>query len=364
MRIAVVNLTSGGLSGGYRKYLSRLMPLLANDPRITALSVFVPEGAAAAVAAMKSGIDVRTWPRQPVGARFSMLVRDVVACAPDVVFVPTARHAEFANIPVVVMVRNMEPLTVPFGGNTWAEGLKNVARAWEARRACRRAARVIAVSGHVRDFIVLRWQIDRDRVGTVYHGVDDPGPAAPVAPPPVSRTLFTAGSIRPARGVEDMIRALPLVDADVRLVIAGQVDPGCAGYAEQLRRLCGELGVTSRVTFAGQLGSEDMARAFRRCAAFVMTSRAEACPNTALEAMSYGCAIVSVDRAPMPEFLGEAALYYPIAEVRALAGHLRAVLTNTAERDRLARAARRRAAPFTWEATRERTIQELERARS
>ena len=162
MRIAVVNLTSGGLSGGYRKYLARLMPLLASDPRVHALSVFVPEGAAAGI---ERGIDVRTWPKH-AGRRFPSLVRDVVAGAPDVVFVPTARHAEFGNIPVVTMVRNMEPLTVPFGGNTWAEGMKNVARAWEARRACRRAARVIAVSEHVRDFIVSRWQIDRDRVGT------------------------------------------------------------------------------------------------------------------------------------------------------------------------------------------------------
>jgi glycosyltransferase involved in cell wall biosynthesis len=360
MRIAVVNLTSGGLSGGYRKYLARLMPLLASDPRVHALSVFVPEGAAAGI---ERGIDVRTWPKH-AGRRFPSLVRDVVAGAPDVVFVPTARHAEFGNIPVVTMVRNMEPLTVPFGGNTWAEGMKNVARAWEARRACRRAARVIAVSEHVRDFIVSRWQIDRDRVGTVYHGVDGPGPADPVPDTVRPRTLFTAGSIRPARGLEDVIRALPLMDPDVRLLIAGHADAGCAGYAEHLRRLCGDLGVTSRVTFAGQLGPADMAEAFRRCAAFVMTSRAEACPNTALEAMSSGCAIVSVDRAPMPEFFGEAALYYPVAEIRALAQQLCAVITSAAERDRLAGAARRRAAGFTWEATRDHTIQELERARS
>ena len=89
-----------------------------------------------------------------------------------------------------------------------------------------------------------------------------------------------------------------------------------------------------------------MAEAFRRCAAFVMTSRAEACPNTALEAMSCGCAIVSVDRAPMPEFFGEAALYYPVAEIRALAQQLCAVISNAAEHDRLAGAARRRAVGF------------------
>ena len=190
--------------------------------------MFVPEGAAAGI---ERGIDVRTWPKH-AGRRFPSLVRDVVAGAPDVVFVPTARHAEFGNIPVVTMVRNMEPLTVPFGGNTWAEGMKNVARAWEARRACRRAARVIAVSEHVRDFIVSRWQIDRDRVGTVYHGVDGPGPADAVPDTVRPRTLFTAGSIRPARGLEDVIRTLPLMDPDVRLLIAGHADAGCAGYAE------------------------------------------------------------------------------------------------------------------------------------
>jgi glycosyltransferase involved in cell wall biosynthesis len=358
MRIAVANLTSGGLSGGYRKYLARLMPLMANDPRVTHLTVFLP---ATASAEIDAGIDVRFWPPRDAGPRFAGLARDVAAVAPDVVFVPTARNAHFGAIPVVTMVRNMEPLTVPFGGNTLRVGLKNLARAWEARRACRRATRVIAVSDHVRDFIVSRWHIDRARVGIVYHGVDDPSPAEAVAPVPF-RTLFTAGSIRPARGLEDTIRALPLLDADVRLVIAGRVDPGCGGYAGRLRRLCDDLGVTARVSFSGQLGSREMTRAFRTCTAFLMTSRAEACPNTALEAMSCGCASVSVDRAPMPEFFGDAAVYYPPGDAQALAQRLRALMANPAEQRRLGCAARRRVGTFTWETTRDRTIEELERA--
>jgi glycosyltransferase involved in cell wall biosynthesis len=361
MRIAVVNLTSGGMSGGYRKYLSRLMPLMANDPRVTSLTVFAPARAALHI---DGGIDVRTWLPQDAGRRFTALARDVTSTTPDVVFVPTARYAAFGTIPVVTMVRNMEPLEVPFGGHTWADGMKNIARAWEARRASHRATRVIAVSEHVRDFIVSRWHIDPRRVGMACHGVDPSGPPPAAGDPTPFRTLFTAGSIRPARGLEDAVRALALLDADVRLTIAGQVDPGCEGYAERLRRLCDASGVTARVTFAGQLGAEDMARAFRQSAAFVMTSRAEACPNTVLEAMSSGCASVSVDRAPMPEFFGDAALYYPTGDARALADRLRALLANPGEQARLAHAAVRRAAAFTWEATRDRTIQELERARS
>ena len=87
---------------------------------------------------------------------------------------------------MVVMVRNMEPLEVPFAGNTWVEGLRNVARAWEARRACRHATRVIAVSDHVRRFIISKWHIDEDRIGTVYHGVDGGGPSARPDTRPIS----------------------------------------------------------------------------------------------------------------------------------------------------------------------------------
>jgi glycosyltransferase involved in cell wall biosynthesis len=340
MRLTVVNLTSGGMSGGYRKYLSRLMPLLANDSRVSDLSVFVPEAAARD---MDCRTDVWTFQTKDTIGR-ATLIRGVIDRRPDVVFVPTARYARFENIPVVAMVRNMEPLTVPFDGNSWAEGLKNLARAWEARRACRRATRVIAVSEHVRKFIVSRWQIDEGRIGMVYHGVDE----------------------RAATPSDDhvILRVLPMLDANVRLTIAGRVDAGCTGYADRLHRLCAELGVTSRVTFAGQLNSAAMSAAFQKCSAFVMTSRAEACPNTALEAMSCGCAVVSVDRAPMPEFFGDAALYYPIAETGVLTKQIRTILSSSAEQNRLRQAARRRAARFSWEATRDNTIKELERALS
>ena len=361
MRIAVANLTSGGLSGGYRKYLDRLMPLLAQHPRVTGLTVFLP---AEAGVRLDPSLDVRTWRSSEAGRGFRRLAGAIASLQPDVVFVPTARHADFGRVPVVTMVRNMEPLTVPFGGYTWMEGFKNVARAREARRASLRATRVIAVSEHVRDFIVARWGIDRSRVGVVYHGVDAGCAIANEGNTNEPATLFAAGSIRPARGLEDVVGALARLPAGIELVIAGGVDGGCGGYAARLRSLARDLGVEKRITWAGRLDGQHMARAFRNCSAFVMTSRAEACPNTALEAMSCGCATVSVDRAPMPEFFRDAALYYPVGDVEALARHLRAVTSNRDERRRLSGAARERAAAFTWEDTRDGTIEQLERALS
>lgn len=354
MRIAVANITGGGLSGGYRKYLQRLMPRLAADRRIDRLTVFIPSGSAVT---LDAALDARTY--EPTDRGVRALIAEMRALAPNVVFVPTARFVE-TGVPLVTMVRNMEPLMVPFGGNTWREGIRNLGRAGQAKRASRSATRVIAVSRFVRDFLVNRWSIPSERVGLVYHGVD-PVASTDVRKP---RTLFTAGSIRPARGLEDAINALAHLPEHFDLRIAGRVDQGAEGYAKQLHALARHSGVARRVTFLGQLNAGQMHEELARCGVFVMTSRAEACPNTALEAMSAGAAVVSVDHEPMPEFFVDTALYYSLADAQGLANRVLAIVEGRVDHAALAARARERAAQFTWDATCDGTIHELERALS
>ena len=361
MRVVVANLTGGGLSGGYRKYLQRLMPLLAADRRVEQLHVFLPAGS---VASFDPALDVRPYAAGDAGGR---AVHEAMrALSPDIVFVPTARFIDIGR-PVVTMVRNMEPLMVPFGGNSWREALRNLARAGQAKRASRRATRVIAVSQFVREFLVRQWSLPADRVGVVYHGVDRPG--ADAAPPRsggavTRRTLFTAGSIRPARGLEDAIDALPRLPADVHLTIGGRVDAGAEHYAARLHERAQRLGVHSRITFAGHLDAPQVYAAMRDCDVFVMTSRAEACPNTALEAMSAGAPIVSVGHEPMPEFFGTAALYYRAGSGPALADRILDILSGRVDRSELAARARKRASQFDWATTADLTIRQLELALS
>lgn len=360
MKIAFVILTRGSLSGGARKHMLRLTPLLREHPDVGRLDVFVPPQIA-------SNGDL-TWPRRDELRGFRELRRTLRSLAPDVIFIPNARLLRVPGIPVVTMVRNMEPLEVPFGGNTVAEGLKNVIRAAAARAASRASDRVIAVSQHVREFLMQRWQIPDERIGTVYHGVDAAHADSAAAPATVaslerSRFLFTAGSIRPARGLEDVVEALANLADDVRLVIAGSVDRGAERYASHIRRLAETRGVASRIVWAGQLDSRGMAWCFRNATVFVMTSRAEACPNTVLEAMAQGALSVSTDHAPMPEFFADAALYYRERDATDLARRIAEALTLTdRERATLREKSITRASLFTWEATANATVAELQRA--
>jgi len=352
MDIAIVNLTRGGFSGGYRKYLRRIVPLMRRDPRVSRMVLYLPESDRAPEVELDS---VRHW---PVGSD-GIVKRWLRESNPDVVFVPTAQTIDCGR-PVVCMVRNMEPLLVPFGENPWPEKLRNVGRAWAARRAARRADRVIAVSQHVRDFLAERWHIDEAKIGVVPHGVDAAGaqrrPAAAAGAEPGS-FLFTAGSIRPARGLDDLLGALALLPKT--LLVAGEPDAATRAYAARLRRRAAGL----PIVWLGAIEPEEMAWCFANCRAFVMTSRAEACPNTVLEAMAGGCLSVSTDRAPMPEFFGDSALYYRGGDARDLAARL-ASLDDLppAAIDALRGKALQRAGRFDWETTAHRTVTELELA--
>ena len=362
MRIALVNLTHRGFSGGYLKHLQRVVPRLLTHPEIESLDVFVPEPARPMLD--REAWVPRTFPaRQPEGIqKLKAMVRD---CKPDLVWVPTASWIDFGGVPVVVMVRNMEPLEVPFGGNPPATIIRNLARRTMARRACRRATRIIAVSNHVRSFLTERWGIDPDRVGVVYHGLSVNAEAPAVRPRRLEglegRFLFTAGSIRPARGLTDLVEAMGRLrdTPDLVAVVAGGIDAGMDRHARALERRASELGVASRIIRAGKLDAAEMRWCYEHAAAFVMTSRAEACPNIALEAMSYGCACISVDRPPMPEFFVNTARYYPTGDSARLADAISGLLADPEAARVLRLAAAARAAEFDWDETARCTMEEL-----
>jgi glycosyltransferase involved in cell wall biosynthesis len=370
MRLAVVNLTAGGLSGGYRSYLRHLLPLLAEQPDLEALRVVVPPAGAADLSGLPDM--VRAWPEGIRGDPTGWIRHELEEFRPDLVFVPTARRFRFDRVPTVVMVRNMEPLVCPVRGNPPLEALRNLARREVAHWACRSADRIIAVSEFVRDFLRDRWKLPSERMGVVRHGVVQAWSAAGLCAPPALRDLadeswvFTAGSLRPARGLEDVLRALALLEARGEhrtLAVAGEPDPATKRFATRLKGRVIAMGLGHRVRWLGRLSAAEMGWCFRHAGAFVMTSRAEACPNTVLEAMAQGALSISTTQPPMPEFFGDTASYYAPGDAGGLARALESALALPPdERARRREAGRRRAQAYTWSGTARETMAELERA--
>lgn len=363
MRVAIVNLTSGGMSGGYRRYLERLVPLLRADPRITKLDLFLPQQ-------LSGQLDiephlVRTWPKEDGWVGYRKLRAQLHLLRPDVVFIPTGRWMNCGPLPTIVMVHNMEPLNYPLRNNPLGERAKMLARRWTAHRACLHSTRIVAVSRYVKDFLVETWKLPVSKIGLVYHGVDKPLCLERVKMPSnfdrsMEDFIFTAGSVRPARGLEDLVKAIACLNKlglRINLVIAGDAEAGMVSYKQELIGMSKTLGVFSQITWSGHLAPHEMSWCYYHCSAFVMTSRVEACPLIALEALSHRALCISSDNPPMPEIFSNAALYYSTGNSAELSKQIMTAVTGPSEIRRVwQQRAYDRADFFDWSTSARETI--------
>lgn len=366
MKLAILNLTGGGISGGYQNYLQNILPRLAADSRIESVLCVSPAslGVEVLVPANRKILFASCAPFRPFMNGVDMETEQLLASyGPDVIFVPTARAARFRNVPVVTMIQNMAPLVSWKWYGIWQK-FKLLAQMYEAYRAVLGAVKVIAISEFVKNYLTSKWNTADDKIVPIYFGVplhslnaQRPG----IIPADWKNFVFSAGSIEPYRSYEDIIQCADFsrksLRTPIKIVIAGTPRPGMRGYESQLKRMAEKAGVAEDICWAGQLPHEEMTWCYRNCSVFVMTSRVEAGPNTVLEAMACGAVCVAADNQPLPEFFADAAKYYPPGDAESLAVRIQEVLTlDGPGREHLAAASRLRAAKFTWEETTERTL--------
>lgn len=366
MRLAVINATGGGISGGYRNYLTNILPFLAADNRIDTLLCVSPVS-----------LSIPEWTQQHQKIQFvecrpfnvfsrsldRELGRLLNSFHPDVIFVPTARVMSFNNVPVVTMIQNMAPL-VSWKWYGLLEKPRLAAQWLETFRAVRQADRVISISDFVRQFLLTSWGVNPEKIVSIYFGAPlaASNPVRPVQiPSEWTDFIFTAGSIEPYRCLEDIIKCVGYskksVGRHLKVVLAGSARKTMQSYERRLKTMAELAGVSADLCWTGQLSKEEMGWCYKNCSAFVMTSRVEAAPNTVLEAMACGAVCIAADNAPMPEFFAEAALYYNPGNGEMLAAAISDVLSwDSAKRGQVSAAAYERSRKFTWEITAEKTV--------
>ena len=358
MKIAILNITSGGLSGGYIKYLHSILPHFNNDNEVQTL-VSLPLGSNINLVFSNIITIYHT------SNNYNSVIRAaLIKFNPDVIFIPTSRYFNYNKIPVVNMVRNMEPLTCLFINNPLLEIFKNILRLSVTFKSVILAQRVIAVSDHVSTFIRDKWYIPKQKIAIVKHGFTcSTVPSLSVEFTNDIDFLFTAGSIRPARGLIYLLQSFQLIlkkFPQFNLIIAGNADKTMLPYQKKLIKLTVKLGIFSSVKWVGGLSAGQMKHCFLNCHSFVMTSLAEACPNTLIEAMSHGCPIISTSIEPMPEFLDQDAFFYNHNQTNSL---LNAFITRMNSDDNLlskyAHNNITKSKVYSWESCYKMTINEL-----
>ncbi|MCM1076131.1 MAG: glycosyltransferase family 4 protein [Bacteroides sp.] len=102
--------------------------------------------------------------------------------------------------------------------------------------------------------------------------------------------LLGVGRLTPEKGFEYLVRAVNMLDRDIRLVIAGGSDNDDT-YYKQLRK----LDTKGRVIFTGNVQGEQLRQLYSHAKLFVLSSVNEGFPLALLEAMDYRLPILASD---------------------------------------------------------------------
>ena len=306
----------------------------------------------AAVAGM-SGPRSLVLPRRALVAAWERGAGPVPSGA-DLVHAPTLLAPPRRRVPLVVTLHDTVPWTMP-------ETLTPRGVAWHRRaaeRAARFADRVVvptaAVAAELREVLPA---LAADRIVVIGEGVAPvlatvPADAAARAARlglPAAGYLLSLATLEPRKGLDVLLAALAEPGApDLPLLVVGQ--PGWGGVdpaAEAVR-----LGLPAgRVRVLGRLSDADLAVVLHRARVLAAPSRAEGFGLPVLEAMAAGVPVVISDAPALVEVAGGAATVVPRGDAPALAGALRAVLTEPALAARMVTDGSQRAAEYSWTVT-------------
>lgn len=183
-------------------------------------------------------------------------------------------------IPILLFVR------AGFRNATVVQAISKYLAAWAPRMGYRGAAIVIPNGAAVADFgrEYTRAEIDAlkdslgKRMGDVF--------------------LITTSRLVPKNGIEDVLRALPNISAQVRFLILG------TGPEEaRLKRIANDLQVEKRVTFLGHVSHAELPKYLQASDIFIRPSLSEGMGVSFIEAMAAGLPVIASQEGGIADFL-------------------------------------------------------------
>lgn len=166
--------------------------------------------------------------------------------------------------------------------------------------------------------------------------------------------IFNVGGLDVRKNVEALVRgfatALPDLDSDTRLVIAGQAHTGNERLYPPLGPIIEELGIREHVVLPGRISENDKLRLYNVADLYVFTSLYEGFGLSPLEAMACGTPVICSNRSSLPEVVGDAGILLDPTPEK-IAGSISTVMNDSYFRRKLSARGIEQAARFSWDRT-------------
>jgi len=230
--------------------------------------------------------------------------------------------------------------------------------------AVKRAKKIITVSHFTKNDIMKKFKIKTERIIVTYEGVanftkgregqeiDDKkiilGYNINSFHKDVQNKpfLFYVGNAYPHKNLEGLIKVYIEIyksNPNLALILVGKEDY----FYKRLKDFANKLNI--KVIFPGYVPDNQLGILYRQALAYVFPSFYEGFGLPALEAMAYGCPVVSSNQASMPEILGNAAIYFNPYNEKEMANQIKKIIEDDNLRQTLIKKGLEQVKKYSWQ---------------
>lgn len=171
--------------------------------------------------------------------------------------------------------------------------------------------------------------------------------------------VLFVGTVTPRKGVRELVRAVPRMDADqVHFPVVGRTDLD-AGYVGEIRQALEDGGVSDRVTLTGFVPEDDLHALYELADAFTLPSFEEGSSISVMEAIAAGLPVIGSRIDGIVQQIEDGVHGYLVepGDIDGLAAAFDRIVQDDSARAEMTAAVSERSEELSWERVVDRTVE-------
>lgn len=281
---------------------------------------------------------------------------------PNVFFTPSHYAPRVSPVPTVISIMDLSYIFFPnlFKGSDLYQ-LRN----W-TKYSAKNASRILTISQASKSDIMRIYGIPEAKIVVTYPGIKAPVSVKTTSMDDLKKKynlkgdfILFVGTLQPRKNIEKLIEAFSLlapINKDLTLVIVGK-----QGWLyEDILQAPKKFGISEKVKFVSFVPDDELPSFYKHALCFVLPSLYEGFGLPVVEAMSYGCPVITSNVSSLPEAGGDAALYVDPQSVKDIAEKITMVVEDEKLRKEMIAKGKIQVKKFSWEKTAKETLAVLQ----
>jgi len=204
---------------------------------------------------------------------------------------------------------------------------------WKLKYACKTADKILAISEHTKQDIIKYYGTSPDKIEVIYQSCSNDffNKKSKAAIQEVTEKyllpkdyLLYVGSIIERKNLLTLVKALPLLEHKIPLVVIG----GGKNYKQQVLKYIQENKLQNEVIFLKNVANKDLPAIYQQASTFIYPSLYEGFGIPIIEAIFSKTPVITTRESALPEAAGEFSYFVKGTDANELAQTINGILNN------------------------------------